>query len=1017
MRSVSRSALPRLLCALVGLLLTMAFAPSVSSAAITITYSPANPVSGEQVTFDNSYVSDCTDTYVYSIDGVAQPAQTTRPFTWEFSEGGTHTVAVTATSSCDGNTDSGSRSVLVEDALTGSIASSPDPPNTGREATLTATSSGGFAPPYYYAWDLDDDGQFDDSESRTPTTVFETAGPHVVRVRIRDSAEPVHEITVTRTLNVVDYVAPPPPAPGAPAPDPPPPCTKRLAFGLSEFKTTGCFTRTPNEVGKWETTSAVKLNGISFPDYGQRFVITLPTPGAPGGRFTAPDSAMRIGDVTAYSGDIDWDLPDGDAGEDQEWRSVSVPTFAELFGLRVRGSVGVRLGIGGDGKHYAVFPLHVELPAVFKPAPDPGAESVTGDASLRVDDDGPRYDGLKIEVEDVWVGRLRVPEACFSFVPGGASEAVAPCEGPTLDGEPYLTCNSDAEVDRWDGNATIELPVSTKTAYTMFGGVADGQVSKLGGIADNIGTLKIPLGPGIFLNRLGAGLCLSPPPFKVRGDVGAEALGGALVVNGRFLYTDAFGNDPWSVEVGGNVLLAGTELGRGFVKLNAWGDVDFALSAAMDFDVASIEGQVNGWLEPRNDLFNVEGSVKACLGFCATASGVVSSTGVAGCLDAGEIVIHEPYNARQGPFGFGSISFSTRERRYPLKAGFGHVYGEGVDLLGNSCDFAPYSATRATGALARLAQVGSAQQIAPGTKAVSLRVRGTDGPPKVVVRGPDGTVITSPTDKTGARRKGKYMLAENKTNGTTSVLLVRPAAGTWSIKAAPGTASKPTRVDRATYEAPATFVGRIRRTARGRDFVMAYAAPKGAKVRLMERGKGISQTIVPEVRGTPCQGQQTLRGRKLRCARVRFKPSRGPGGVRRVQAVVSRGGIPLSQSDVASFRAPDQKRPSRPGALRARRGTGIIQVSLPRSAGASRYTASAVLSDGRRLGFDLEQGCQAFVITGVPRDVSATVKVAGLRYDTAMGKTRSVTLKGGSVTAGPRGKLPRRLWRPRVVCD
>jgi hypothetical protein len=49
--------------------------------------------------------------------------------------------------------------------------------------------------------------------------------------------------------------------------------------------------------------------------------------------------------------------------------------------------------------------------------------------------------------------------------------------------------------------------------------------------------------------------------------------------------------------------------------------------------------------------------------------------------------------------------------------------------------------------------------------------------------------------------------------------------------------------------------------------------------------------------------------------------------------------------------------------------------------------------------------------------VSATVKVAGLRYDTAMGKTRSVTLKGGSVAAGPRGKLPRRLWRPRVVCD
>ena len=52
----------------------------------------------------------------------------------------------------------------------------------------------------------------------------------------------------------------------------------------------------------------------------------------------------------------------------------------------------------------------------------------------------------------------------------------------------------------------------------------------------------------MYLNRVGVGLCLSPPPFKIRGDVGVAALptpaGTTLGVNGRFLYTDAFEGSP-----------------------------------------------------------------------------------------------------------------------------------------------------------------------------------------------------------------------------------------------------------------------------------------------------------------------------------------------------------------------------------------------------------------------------------------------------------------------------------------
>ncbi len=95
--------------------------------------------------------------------------------------------------------------------------------------------------------------------------------------------------------------AEPRPPPGRRArPPPPPPCTKRLAFGLSEFTTDGCFSNTASK--RWETTAAVKLNGVSFPDYGQTFVITEPTASEPGGHFKAPNSAIQLGSATVYSG-------------------------------------------------------------------------------------------------------------------------------------------------------------------------------------------------------------------------------------------------------------------------------------------------------------------------------------------------------------------------------------------------------------------------------------------------------------------------------------------------------------------------------------------------------------------------------------------------------------------------------------------------------------------------------------------------------------------------------------------
>jgi hypothetical protein len=299
---------------------------------------------------------------------------------------------------------------------------------------------------------------------------------------------------------------------------------------------------------------------------------------------------------------------------------------------------------------------------------------------------------------------------------------------------------------------------------------------------------------------------------------------------------------------------------------------------------------------------------------------------------------------------------------------------------------------------------------ARGTDAVSLRIHGTHGPPKVVLHGPHGVTISSPSDARGKLSKGHYLLVEDQTNGTTDVMLDRPAAGTWTVSAAPGSASSPTTVDRANLLVPPTFGARVLGKGHLRTVRVAYAVPAGTSVRLVERAKGINHTLAARLRGRRCPGLPRMRpgtSERILCANVRFRPSRGPGGKREVQAIVTRGAVPVLQQDIASFRAPRQTLPSRVGALRARRGKGSLTVAFSPSVGASRYSLSVKLSDGRELAFDLGGACRALRVAHVPAGVGASVKIVGVRYDLAMGRSRVIAIKANARSTGHTSKKPR----------
>ncbi|MDX6700722.1 MAG: hypothetical protein QOF26_948 [Baekduia sp.] len=1030
---MKRRAMPALLVLLFAVL-ALGFAPAAWANTATLSSNDPSPAVGTPVTFTVAYISDCAPSgFHFSVDSVQQATQMTNELTTTFSTAGNHTVSVTVDFQSTGGppgscgTASDTNTVAVGPGVSGTIAVNPDPARPGEPAVLSVTPSGGLGSPYTgYRWTIDGVADPAGDDKRSYSRTF-SAGSHTVRVTLSDdpdpsSGNPPHSGSATRTITVEAPTTPPTTTtttPGAPSPPPAPSapsCTQQIAFALSEFKTDGCFAKTGTSPDRWETTDQVRLNGVAFADSGQRFIITAPTPSELGGHVKTDNAAIQLDRFIPFSGNVDWSLPAGGQGDEGTLREVAVPSFARLFKLRVAGSIAIKLGYGSDGKHYAAFPMNVELPPAFTAGPSKFSGGVSGAASIRVDDGGIHYDGLKISVSDAWVGSLKVPSACFSYVPAGG-QAVAPCDAPEIDGKPYVECATDVTTDRFDGSAVVELPTASSTKLAAFGGLAGGQISKLGGIVDGLGT-TLPIVPGVFLNRIGVGLCLSPPPFKLRGDVGVTALGGKLDINGHVLYTDATDTTPWSVDVGGNVKFNGTQLGDATVGFNAWGDVSFDVNAAVDLgEVASIKGNVNGWIEPRNSSFTIAGSVQGCIDGlpCAQASALVSNVGIAGCLDLGTYTLDLPDEVREGPFGFGSIVIITHTKTLHLQAGVGYKYGGKVDLLGDSCDLSPYAATRSASTARAAAGAGGAglsERIRSGVQAVTLRLHGTNGPPKIVVRGPGGTTITSPAAGPAVQKKGHHVLAENASDGTTSVLLIKPAAGTWTVTAAPGAASTPTRMDRSDFQAPSVLFGQVRKAGDRREVAVQYAVPAGASVRLVERGNGIGRTLVKSVRGTRCRGTRALPdGRTMRCARVTFTPSNGPGGVRQIQAVVSRDGMPLTRKTVATFRVPPETRPSRPGALRARRVGKDVVIGFPKSRGASRYTATAVLDDGRRLGFDLAASCRAVRIPSVAGDDAVRFKLAGVRYDLQTGAYRKVTLAKNHKSAGPRGALPKRICR------
>jgi hypothetical protein len=760
-----------------------------------------------------------------------------------------------------------------------------------------------------------------------------------------------------------------------------------VTLPLAQARTNGCFTHHAD--GTYTTTNAMALNGLPFPapPSGHPITITPASTAHPGGQISASTLTIGLDGFNAYRGSVAWNLPADNASHYATVTTLAVPAGQTVKGLPVQGSISLAFGRDSTGTDYAALPINVELPAAFKSGPSSAAASVTGDASLRVDRNGVRYDGLRVLVDNAWVGDLQVKQVCLSFVPAGASGAVSPCAAPSYGGQPFIQCGSNPNANRWDGNAEIVLPTASKATLALFGGLSNGSLANLGGFAQNLGT-SVPIADGVFLTSVGVGLCLQPPLLQLKGVVALNALptGGtsAVTVDGSFDFIDT---NPWSLTLAGDVTGEGVDLGGGSLTIYPTGLLSFGLYHNFTLlKFINVNGTLTGWLQPHRRGSRSTGTSTPASAACApTPKRCFSTVGVAGCLDLGSFTYYTPEKNSNWHW-YAPWRVHWQAHTVDLETGFGYRWhASSASLFAASCDMGPYQASPASVAQADTFSVPE------GAQAVALRIAGTGGAPVVSLTSPDGTTVSPPVGATSAMLPGGGAYIENPDDSSTSVLRIKPAAGTWHVTAAAGSPPVST-IQMALTRPPAVALGAVKPIGHGRyGLHYAYALPAGESMRLFVRGPhNIEQGLGPAV-GRACRQNGTAPGRAegRRCGSVAFRPIDGPAGRRTVIGLVTEQGMPQSTVDIASFSMKRAVLPRGPR-IRLARSRGGLRISWSRS-GTSSYAVSVVLADGRHLSLTLSRRTAS--VSAVGKADSATVEIWALGSGGVAGRPGTAKLR------------------------
>jgi PKD repeat protein len=364
--------------------------------------------------------------------------------------------------------------------------------------------------------------------------------------------------------------------------------------------------------------------------------------------------------------------------------------------------------------------------------------------------------------------------------------------------------------DRWDGIADVRFGTfQTLPSAQAKATVRAGRISSV-----RLDFADVPLTPGLRLKASN---------LTLRLDKGQEELSGQAEITSYpafFKQTVAYArgsirlNGTDGLHLEGLVKIMGQDLGWGWLDITDH-SIDAGIEAELHLGPAYAKAEISGYVGWSPFAFELLGRAEIGIKGIGSLSGslLISSKGIAAC----------------GKFGF-------------VDPGFSYRYGDDwPTVFLDSCDFGGLRVARASSATASAAAAKSRTvRVAGGQRAVVIVAKGRPGrAPRVTFTGPHGQRITSKANGQ-ATRTSRFLLIPNKQDGTTNLMVIKPAAGTWRVRSVDGRAIKRVGTANALPE-PSV---KVKRDKKRKRLTWTLRPIKGQTVKLAEQnatGKAVRQ--------------------------------------------------------------------------------------------------------------------------------------------------------------------------------
>jgi len=179
-------------------------------------------------------------------------------------------------------------------------------------------------------------------------------------------------------------------------------------------------------------------------------------------------------------------------------------------------------------------------------------------------------------------------------------------------------------------------------------------------------------------------------------------------------------------------------------------------------------------------------------------------------------------------------------------------------------------------------------------------------------------------NRAGQLKRDKYYFVEDGAADATSIVIIKPAPGTWTIRTLTGSPAV-VGVSEAPVQPYPSAAGRVLGQGSSRTLEYAVESDPSHKLTFFERGGAYEQEL-GTASGRPCLQNAAIQGRRpsnsymahprITCGVIPFTPAPGPAGVRDIVAVVTNNGEPVREFKVASYTVGAEALPSRPSNLR-----------------------------------------------------------------------------------------------------